>query len=494
MRGVQHEMAAAIKARPGASSALIAIILTWFSVTPVVAQQQQEVKDPGTQPSASSTSSITSAPASTDTQGSAGTKPPQNTPTTLSLEAAIQLALRNNLTTLLANERRAEARGIQTQSRAALMPNISGTASQTNRTLNLAALGLSGDFLGIRPFIPPFNVFDARLNLAQSVFNLSAIRQYQASKAGVRVAGFQEQLAREQVSSAAALAYLSAVRTERNVQAAQANLDLARTLATLAQHQKAAGVATGLDVTRAETRVSQEEVNVAQAQTNATQARLQLLRITVLPLNSRPTLTDPLRFTNDALPSEETAVASAKQTRPEVLIADEQVRQSELEKSSARGEYMPSVDFIADYGSSGITPTDTNFATRDVGVRVNVPVFNGGLTRGRVQAASSRLRQAQLQSADIRRQVEQDVRDALQTLTTSADQVRAAEQALTLAERELQMARDRFSVGVADNIEVINAQTALANARDSQVTALAQYNASRINLAAALGRAEQFKW
>jgi outer membrane protein TolC len=56
------------------------------------------------------------------------------------------------------------------------------------------------------------------------------------------------------------------------------------------------------------------------------------------------------------------------------------------------------------------------------------------------------------------------------------------------------MSRDRFRAGVADNLEVVNAQTSLANARDAQITALALYNAARLNLAAALGRAESFRW
>jgi outer membrane protein TolC len=56
------------------------------------------------------------------------------------------------------------------------------------------------------------------------------------------------------------------------------------------------------------------------------------------------------------------------------------------------------------------------------------------------------------------------------------------------------MARDRFRAGVGDNLEVISAQTSLANAREAQVTALAQHNAARLNLAAALGRAERFRW
>ena len=127
-------------------------------------------------------------------------------------------------------------------------------------------------------------------------------------------------------------------------------------------------------------------------------------------------------------------------------------------------------------------------------MQLNVPIFNGGLTQGRVTAAARRQRQTELALSDVRGQVEEDVRLALTTLRTAAVQVRAAEESVTLAQRELEMARDRFRAGVADNLEVITAQTTLANARVSQVTALAQHNAARLNLAAALGRAETFRW
>jgi len=127
-------------------------------------------------------------------------------------------------------------------------------------------------------------------------------------------------------------------------------------------------------------------------------------------------------------------------------------------------------------------------------VRVNLPLFNGGLTRGRITVAASRQRQAELQFSDLRAQVEEDVRLAYSGLRTTAETVRAADLAVTLAERELEMARDRFRAGVGDNIELVTAQTALANARSDQITALALYNGARLNLAAALGRAQTFRW
>jgi outer membrane protein TolC len=253
-------------------------------------------------------------------------------------------------------------------------------------------------------------------------------------------------------------------------------------------------VATGVDVTRAQTRLAEQQVGLAQAQTDSETARLNLQRVIGLPLGSPLTLTDQLRFVEDPLPSVETAVAQAAHDRREIQVAEEENKASQLELQSVRAEHLPSLEVVGDYGSSGITPDRFALPTRRVAVQLNVPIFNGGLTQGRVTAAASRERQTELSLADVRGQVEEDVRLSLTTLRTAAVQVRAADESVTLAQRELEMARDRFRAGVADNLEVITAQVSLANARVAQVTALAQHNAARLNLAAALGRAETFRW
>ena len=417
-------------------------------------------------------------------------------PAQLSLADAIQLALQNNLATLSAQEERRAAGGFVQQARSALLPNISGVSYQANLTANIAALGFQpSTFPGIATsFIGPFNNFDARARLVQNIFDLSSIRNYQSSRQGVRIAEFRQQLAREQVSEATALTYLETLRSERNVSAAQANVTLAEALLRLAQDQRNAGIATGVDVTRAETRLAQERVNLAQTQTSAEQARLNLQRVIGVPLGSPLVLTDQLTFTAEALPQPATAVADALAHRAEVLISEAQVSMFNLERKGVWDEYLPSLQFVSDYGISGITPTNTALPTRRVAVQLNVPIFNGGLTQGRLTVATSREHEAELQLGSVRGQVEQDVRLALSALQTTVERVRAADEAVRLAERELEMSRDRFRAGVADNLEVINAQTSLAEARAGQVQALAVYNAARLNLAAALGRAEAFRW
>lgn len=414
----------------------------------------------------------------------------------LSFEQAIQLAIENNLSTVLARERRSEVRGEKQQLLSPLLPQVSGVAYQASLTENVVALGFQPGLLpGLAsPLIGPFNNFDARVRLSQTVFNLSAIQNYRAGRVGERVAELREALAREQVVNATGLIYIEALRAEASVTAAQANVELAQALLKLAEDQRNSGVATGVDVTRAQTRLAEQQFSLAQAQTASEQARLNLQRVIGLPLGSSLSLIDQLRFQEGPLPAVETAVAQAKEDRREIQVLEEQKRVSELQLKATRAEYLPSLEVVADYGASGNTPTTFDIPTRSIALQLNVPIFNGGQTRGKVTVAKSRLRQSELYLSHIRNEVEEDVRVAITTLRTAAVQVRAANESVRLAQRELEMARDRFRAGVGDNLEVVSAQTLFAEATQQRVSALAQHNAARLNLATALGRAEAFRW
>jgi outer membrane protein TolC len=186
------------------------------------------------------------------------------------------------------------------------------------------------------------------------------------------------------------------------------------------------------------------------------------------------------------------AIGQALAGRLELSVASEQLRIAEAERGVAIGGWAPSVSAFGDYGSSGLKPNEVNLPTRSVGIRIDVPIFDGGRTRSEVQVATSRVRQAEMQLSDLRAAVEKDVRQALDNLATREDQMRAAQKNLDLAQRELSLAQDRFQNGVADNIEVTTAQTALEDARQIAVSSLAQFNVARLNLFSALGRARDF--
>jgi outer membrane protein len=412
----------------------------------------------------------------------------------LTLSQATDLAVKNNLQTVLGRERVLQARGERGVSLSSLLPNLSGSAYQGNQTSNLSAMGLTKDvFPGLAPFIGPYSVFDARIRLTQTVFNLGAFRRYQAGRYGVELAGERERFATQQVITATALAYLSVLEGEQAVESAKANVQLAQTLFDLAVSQRNAGLATGLDVTRAETRLANQQVQLAQSQTSLDTARLELMRVVGAPLASDLTLAEPMKFSPEPRHDGVATVQMALTERSDLKVAAQQLRIAKAQHKAAVAGWAPTIAVGGDYGSSGIKPNDTNFPTRSIGVRVDIPIFDGGRTHSEVQIAVSLERQSEAQIRDLKAAVEKDVRQALDNLVTREAQVKAAQKMLSLATRELELARDRFKNGVADNIEVVNAQTALENARQSLVMSLAQFNIARLNLASATGRAQDFR-
>lgn len=416
----------------------------------------------------------------------------------LGLTDAVDLALKNNLESVIARERLAQAKGEEGVSLSRLLPSISGSTYQASQTLNLAAMGLPLDKLpGVSPFTGVFDHFDARFQMTQSVFDLSSILRYRAGSAGVALAREQQQLAIQQVTTATAISYLAVLEGEQAVDAAQSNVQLAETLLALANNQRQAGVADGIDVARADTRLANQRVQLSQAQTNLDTARLDLLRLvngaSGQSFASRVTLRDQMRLTAEPARDTDEAVNQALTDRVEVSIAEKELKIAETQRKATEADLLPSVSAFGDYGSSGHKPNDVDYPTRSVGVSLNVPIFNGGRTLSEIKVALSRQRETDARLRDVRAAVEKDVRQALLNVKTREEQVRAAEQAASLATRELQLAQDRFKNGVADNIEVVNAQTALENARLTVVSSLAQFNIARLNLASALGHVEDFR-
>lgn len=415
----------------------------------------------------------------------------------LTLPEAVEMARRNNLQARLARERRQEAGAMKDMARSALLPNLHGASYQMDLTVNLAAMGFSPKNLPGIPiplFVGPFNRFDARVQLVQSIFSLASWKRFQAGRHGATAAAHAERQALQLVTAATALAYLTVLEAEQNVAAAEADVQLAERLLELARSRREAGVATGVDVARAETRLAGQRVRLAQARAQLDTARLNLLRVIGGPLSAELELADRLKFTPEAPPDTAKAVEQALADRADLRAAREQLRAAEAEYGAALGGWMPSLSFFGDYGSSGLRPNELNLPTRSVGIRIDVPIFNGGRTRAEMQLAAARKREAQAQYEDLRAAIEKEVREALDHLAVRTEQVRAAESALRLAERELELAQDRFRNGLADNVEVVQAQTALENARKDWIASLALYNMARLNLAVATGHAEDFKF
>lgn len=412
----------------------------------------------------------------------------------LSLREAIEAAIDNNVNVQLLKERIAAAQAQADTSLGALLPNVSGYVTGRNQTVNLAAFGLPANRLSslglTRSVTDPFEVYDARASLVQNIFSLSLIQRWRAARAGVDVASLEAEITKRDVMATVGLLYIEALRADEAVKARQADIELAQQLFKLAKDRKAAGVATGLDVTREEVQLENNRQRWLVAQNEQQSARLNLIRALGITFEVRLVLTDELKFVPvEAQPAEQ-ILSVERQQRLELRAQENRQKLAALSLSSVTSERLPSLSLNGDYGWIGLKPEDA-LATRSIGLTLSIPIFDGGQRESRISETRSRVRQESIRMKDVSDQVTLEVRNALLTLESSQQQVAVAQKAMDLASKELTFARDRFAAGLTTNIEVTNAQTSLARARDNLIEALFRFNASRINLARAKGEIER---
>jgi len=411
----------------------------------------------------------------------------------LSLKQAVQLALAPEGSTRvkLAEEDLKQAESRADQARAALLPDIEGSLQYQNETVNLRTFGI--DFpkipipgFAIPSFVGPFNVLDARASVNQTVFDFSAIRRYQASKVAIEATKADNDGTHDQVADQVARAYLAGLRAQASVETQRANVELSESLLRLAQQQKAAGTGIGIEITRAEVQLANDRQALLVAENDLDRTSLQLLKVIGLKLDSPVELVDHLSYIpmDGADPAQ--ALATAKQHRAELRAQQRREENARLNFSATKLERLPSVSAFANYGDIG-TSVYSALPTRSIGASVKIPIFDGGRRDARRAESASLFRQEAIRTTDLGDQIELDVRVAIDSLHSADAQVKAAEEGLTLAENEVAQAERRYKAGVSNSVEVTDAQTRLARARDNRVNALYNYNLARIDLGTATG-------
>ncbi|MBZ5555060.1 MAG: TolC family protein [Acidobacteriia bacterium] len=434
---------------------------------------------------------------SSPTQRPSSAQPAAQSPQSLTLRQAVEMALENNTQVQLSAEEIQAAKGRSNQARAALLPNLDGQVSQSNITINLKAQGIDFSKIPIPGFssfgalVGPFDRFDARAFLQQNLFNFAAIRQYQAARISHKVSTLEaERVRRDTIATVSAL-YYGVLQAAAHIDATQANIRLNESLLELAVHQKDAGTGTAVDVTRAQVQLAQQRQRLLSDEVDYEDARLRLLKAMGKDVSMDVQLVDTLTLRDEPILSMPEALTISKENRVELQSQTEREHAARLQLSSVKAERYPSVGFFADYGSSGLTPGDSALATRTYGVAATLPIFDGGRREGRIAEQSARTREEAIRLTDVKQQVEVEVRLALKTLESTRQQVAVSEENLKLSQTELELARDRFQEGVTNNIEVVNAQTSLEQARDRRIEALYLFNLARVNLDRALGQVEK---
>jgi outer membrane protein TolC len=387
---------------------------------------------------------------------------------------------------------RSDAAGARVrQARSALLPNLSLAGSWVNRTFNPRTLGFTIPGFSLPSLTPPFNAYDGRARVTQTLFDLSSVSRVSAARGQLNAANADRTAVLEMAAQNVALAYVRAARAQAVVAARQADSALAAELVTLAVAQQRAGVSASIDVTRAKTQLADAAGGLVVAINQVDRARIDLARALGIDPSTPIALTDSLSAALGAadVPGDRNAaVAQAVAARPDLRAEQARGAAARQAVSAIAAERLPRVDLEADYGFSGLRPADAT-GTRQVAVEVTLPILDGFRREGRKAEQEAVVREADVRVRDLRQQVAADVDGALLDLGSAGAQQRIAAERLQLAAQEVAEARQRFKAGVAGNIEVINAQSSLLRARDADIDARFAAVSARIALARSVGSA-----
>jgi len=412
----------------------------------------------------------------------------------LSLKEAVARGLDYNLGTVGLSLALRQAQGQTLVVRSALMPNISGSLSETVQQTNLKAAGFrfSSPLPGfaIPSVVGPFNYFDLRACLTQTVADLTAWNNYRSSKETLHADEFFAQDSKDLVVLAVGGAYLQVIAARARVESAKAQLETANALYEQTAQQRSVGLLAQIDVNKSQVQMLTQKQRLASLQNDLAKQKINLARLTGLPPNDRYELSDDVPFADAPVAGEEDAVKQALTQRPDIKAADAQIRAAERALTAARAERLPSLSLSADYGVIGTNPAESHGTFTFAGT-LRIPIWQGGRTEGDIEQANAALAQRRAELEDLRSRVESEVRNAFLDLQAATSQVEVSRQNLNVTRETLVLTRQRFDAGITDSVEVSQAQSSVASAELDYINSVFAHNVAKLSLARAGGGAAE---
>jgi outer membrane protein TolC len=428
-------------------------------------------------------------------QGSTPTGVATPEPLPLNLGEAVRRGLAYNLGVIGATEFERNARAQQRDALSRLLPDISGTITAADEQVSLATVGLQAA-KGAPPgfqfgrVLGPFNYFESGFVLSQRVFDLAAIRNYRSSKDTTTAAEHNSRDNRDLVVMAVGGSYLQVVAAAARVDSAKAQVETARAVYAQATRQNEAGVNARIDVDRSQVEWQSQRLRLITLETDLATQKLALGRIIGLPLGQDITLTTSMEYTANPEISLPRALATAFANRADLQAADAQVRAAKQARDAARAQNVPTLGVNGSWGVAGENPGQAN-GVFSVFATLEVPIWRGGSIQAGIASAEAVYAQRRAEYEDARGRVDVEVRTAFLRLAATNEQVAVANSNRNLAQSTLRQARDRFAAGVADTVEVVQAQEAVASAEQDYIASLYAHYLAKLGLARSIGNTEQ---
>lgn len=402
----------------------------------------------------------------------------------LHLKDALQRAPEANFQILLAGE------GVRTQeeltrsTRSALLPQVQLDMTQgRNMSPNIDPFSKSIPGIPTRFFV---DRFDAVLRARLSLLSTRSIDDWRLSKLDLQATELQLQNTTQDILRQIAIAYITHWRNEQKLDVIDRTLERDRILMQIAVDQKEAGVATTLDVTRAEVALARNELIRLQQETMVMESALDLKRALNIPLDKAFTVQVGDLMVEDSI-NQAQNLADILDTRADYQKLLAELEHGEMAYKAAWREHLPSVELSGQWGYASEAWSDGMEEQWAVQLGVSVPVFEGFRIDAKKRVSASAVRSKEIELDNLKLQIDAEYRLVEQQFQSSHRQVQVAKKARDLNAREYELERIRFEQGVADNSDVVDAQTRLADAEDTLVEAQFQLFQTWINRARVAG-------
>ena len=417
----------------------------------------------------------------------------------LSLDDAVRRGLENNLGLKQAENGEKALQGQKSEALQQFLPAIQLSGGTGIYQHNLAALGFGPGVIGafsklfpggVMPaglsFITRDDLTQGQLQFSQTLFSGPVIAGWRAAGAATRAAHFAKMSARGEVVQQVATAYLHAVAAASEVDNAKALEQEDQLLLSQAHDAHQAGTVSNLDELRARVQLQAQQQALIAIQ-NALEKDLILLKreIGVDP-GQKIVLTDPAPYSELAAQTPEEVRAIAYKNRQDYQNLQNQAVEYKAIHAAYRSYRLPTLTFGGYYGVSMVNGAGShgNFVAQG---NLSVPLFREGKLRGDTEQAQAQFAAVNNQLADLRTNIDQQVRAALLDVNATSQLVQVARSNVELATRALSDVTDRVNAGVDDNLPLVSAQATLASAESNLVESLFQYNLSKLVLARATG-------
>jgi outer membrane protein TolC len=415
---------------------------------------------------------------------------------TLTFAEAIRRALEFNLGKIGADAASLQAQAQRISVLSSLLPTVSASLSENAAKADLQAEGfnssLFGSSLGFNfpNTVGPFHYYDLRGSLQQSILDLTAVHNYRSARNSSDAASLDARQAREEVVLAVTGAYLQLMATSALIDEQRTEVQYAEASYKQARAMADAGNKAPIDANRGLVELQTEQQRLRSQLGDFEKQKNALARLIGLPLGLDISITEKLETQPyDTAPLQD-LIHTAWSQRQDLKAAEVHLNAAIEARKAAGDERLPSAKVEGFYGVEGINPNQGN-GIFQASASVNVPIFSGGRLHADSVQADAVVTERKAELSNARGAVELDVRNAYIDLNVANDQVATAESNRTLALATLQQSQDRFSVGVADSVEVVNSQEALAAADHDYVSSLFSQNLAKITLAHAMGEAER---